>query len=307
MAMRKTLLITPGDPEGIGPEVFVKAYSALGLAKKTSNLRLVVIGGKPKYISYDGLDIETVEAPSGKPGFQCGWSIEEAVRRIQAGESNALVTGPISKSRLQDGGYPYRGHTDFLAHLTGGLAVTMMMASPLLKISLVTDHVPLFEVPTLVNFETMRKTIENTLNYLRTSPAKGERYRIAVLGLNPHAGESGKLGAEEIQIIEPALAQLRDQYADLEIEGPFPADTFFARPRDLFSEYDATIALYHDQGLIPIKTLDFDRTVNITLGLPFVRISVDHGTAFDIAAKNQASSGSMEQALRLAILSLEGN
>jgi 4-hydroxythreonine-4-phosphate dehydrogenase len=238
-------------------------------------------------------------APKGRflAGYQSGWSIERAVRLIQSGHAQALITGPISKNRLQRGGYQYMGHTDFLADLCGvGKRFTMMMANDQLKISLVTTHLALKDVPRAITREKVRRAVLQTEDSLRHWWGI-KKPHIAVAALNPHAGEGGILGKEEIQIIEPELRALQKQARGrYRLEGPLPADTLFATGR-----YDAVVCMYHDQGLIPVKQLDFQRTVNVTLGLPLVRTSVDHGTAFDIAGKGIADSSSFESAVDLAI------
>lgn len=223
-------------------------------------------------------------------------SIERGVALVQSGEASALCTLPIHKKALKDGAsFAFPGHTEFLAHLAGVEHVVMMLASPALRVVPATIHVALAEVPTALTPESLRRTIEITHKALReqfhiSSP------RLAVAGLNPHAGEGGTMGREELDWIAPLTDELRRE--GLDINGPLPADTMFhaaARAR-----YDAAICMYHDQALIPIKTLDFDRGVNVTLGLPFVRTSPDHGTAFDIAGKGLANPSSSIEAMRLA-------
>jgi len=215
---------------------------------------------------------------------------------VQSGAAAALCTAPIHKQALQDGaGFAYPGHTEYLAALAGVERVVMMLASDQLRVVPATIHIPLADVagaltPTLLE-ETIRITHAGLIrDFGLTAP------RIAVAGLNPHAGEGGKMGREEIDVIAPVLARLRDEGMDL--RGPLSADTMFhaaARAR-----YDAAVCMYHDQALIPIKTLDFDRGVNVTLGLPFVRTSPDHGTALDIAGQGIANPTSLIEALRMA-------
>jgi 4-hydroxythreonine-4-phosphate dehydrogenase len=222
--------------------------------------------------------------------------IERAVALVQAGAASAICTAPIHKKALKDGaGFAFPGHTEFLAHLAGGCEVVMMLASPLLRVVPVTIHIPLAEVPKALTAGLLEAAIRITDAGLRRDFGIA-RPRLAVAGLNPHAGEGGAMGQEEITLIAPVLARMRAEGFDL--AGPASADTMFhARAR---AGYDVAICMYHDQALIPIKTLDFDGGVNVTLGLPFVRTSPDHGTAFDIAGKGIAKPDSLIAALRMA-------
>jgi 4-hydroxythreonine-4-phosphate dehydrogenase len=235
-------------------------------------------------------------------GFQSGWSLETAARMALAGEACALVTGPISKERLQRGGYPYFGHTDFLADLCKGrsskpIPNTMMLANDRLRVSLVTTHLALGRVPAALTRAGIRRATLQTYEALRAY-WRIRRPRIAICALNPHAGENGLMGREEIELVTPEAAFLRRKLAGrAQILGPLPADTLFTQ----LGAYDAVVAMYHDQGLIPVKLLDFPRTVNVTLGLPIVRTSVDHGVAFDLVGKGTADPTSLESALDLAI------
>ncbi|MBU1213415.1 MAG: 4-hydroxythreonine-4-phosphate dehydrogenase PdxA [Alphaproteobacteria bacterium] len=228
-------------------------------------------------------------------------SIEQAVSATADGRACAIVTNPIAKSVLYKAGFSHPGHTEYLAALAGlhdpsqFHIPVMMLASQELRVVPLTIHIPLASVPRAITAELIATTVRILAAALVNDFAIS-RPRIAVAGLNPHAGEDGALGGEEIEIIGPALDRLRQQ--GIEVTGPLPADTMFhaaARQR-----YDAAIAMYHDQALIPIKTLAFDRGVNVTLGLPFVRTSPDHGTAFDIAGKGTASAASLIEALKLA-------
>ncbi|RFP85483.1 4-hydroxythreonine-4-phosphate dehydrogenase PdxA [Rhodobacteraceae bacterium 63075] len=222
--------------------------------------------------------------------------IERAVQLTQTGEAAALCTLPIHKKALKDGaGFAFPGHTEFLAHLAGVRDVVMMLASPDLRVVPATIHIALSEVPRALTPEGLRRCIEITHAGLKEHFGLA-RPRLAIAGLNPHAGEGGAMGREELDWIAPLLGEMRAEGFDL--RGPLPADTMFhAAARE---GYDAAIAMYHDQALIPIKTLDFDRGVNVTLGLPFVRTSPDHGTAFDIAGTGAANPSSSIEALRLA-------
>jgi 4-hydroxythreonine-4-phosphate dehydrogenase len=238
------------------------------------------------------------------PGFQSGWAIVQAARLILQGSAEALVTGPISKERLQRGGFPYVGHTDFLADLCGvDENFTMMLANEQLRISLVTTHLALKDVPRAITRARVRRAVLQTESHLRQWWGIA-RPRIAVAALNPHAGEAGILGKEEIRVIAPELRALRASLRSrATVDGPLPADTLFAQhvlapPQ---KRYDAVVCMYHDQGLIPVKLLDFPRTVNVTLGLPLVRTSVDHGVAFDIAGRGIADPSSFKSAVDLAI------
>jgi 4-hydroxythreonine-4-phosphate dehydrogenase len=223
-------------------------------------------------------------------------AIETGVSLVQSGAASALCTAPIHKKALIDGAdFAYPGHTEFLAALAGRSRVVMMLASEQLRVVPATIHIPLSQVPSRLTPDLLRDTIAITADGLRRQFGIPHP-RIAVAGLNPHAGEGGKMGREELDWIAPLLADLTpDGYT---VTGPHPADTMFhaaARAR-----YDAAIAMYHDQALIPIKTLDFDRGVNVTLGLPFIRTSPDHGTALDIAGKGMANPTSLIEALKLA-------
>ena len=223
-------------------------------------------------------------------------AIETGVSLAQSGAASAICTAPIHKAALKDGAdFPYPGHTEFLAALAGGTEVVMMLACDALRVVPATIHIPLHAVADQLTASVLTDTILITHAALRRDFGIAEP-RIAVAGLNPHAGEDGKMGHEEIEMIIPVLNALRRQ--GMNIAGPMSADTMFhagARAR-----YDVAICMYHDQALIPIKTLDFAGGVNVTLGLPFIRTSPDHGTAFDIAGKNTADATSMIAAIRMA-------
>jgi 4-hydroxythreonine-4-phosphate dehydrogenase len=234
--------------------------------------------------------------PDAATGKAMGRYIEEAVRLITAGDCSALVTCPISKKSLQQAGYPYPGHTEMLAALTRTPKVRMMMAGSRLKVVLVTIHVPLGRVADLLSQQEIADCIRTTRTALQrdfgvTAP------RIAVAGLNPHGGEDGLFGDEESRLIAPAMSQCAGCG---DVSGPWPPDTIFHKAAA--GHFDAVIAMYHDQGLIPFKLLHFADGVNVTLGLPLVRTSVDHGTAYDIAGKNLADPSSLAAALDMAKL-----
>jgi 4-hydroxythreonine-4-phosphate dehydrogenase len=300
------LWITPGDPQGIGPEVTLKALldpEITGLLKNAA-LRVRLVGGEDSLNEIEKvnrLPYERILAPKGG-AFGAGWAIEKVVKEIlkDPDSTHGLVTGPINKERFQEAGFPFQGHTDYLASLCGKIPVTMMLAHDQLRVTLVTDHLPLTRVSRSLTSKKIMDTITRTYEGLRhyfhlPSP------RIAVLGLNPHAGENGRIGTEEVKKIQPAVRLA--QKKGIQVEGPFPADGFFPTRR---TSYDAVVAMYHDQGLIPLKLLNFEQGVNLTLGLPFLRTSVDHGTAFDIAGKNIASPASMIAAIKMNIHHLLG-
>jgi 4-hydroxythreonine-4-phosphate dehydrogenase len=230
-------------------------------------------------------------------GEAAAQNIVECVRACRSGCLNAMVTAPLNKRFLNEAGYSFPGHTEFLAHLCDATRFAMAFLTERLKVVLVTIHLPLSAAIKQITSESVLEKIEIMLEEF---PRLGLPCRkIAVAGLNPHAGESGLLGREEIEQIEPALARARERYGEVAIEGPIPADTLFHRAAQ--GEFDAVLALYHDQGLAPIKLLGFGEAVNATLGLPFVRTSVDHGTAYDIAGKGRARPDSMISAIRWAL------
>ena len=308
--------LTCGDPSGIGPEIAVKAWRAL-----ESTLPFFWIGD-PEHLPADA-KVTIIDTPDGarhaagtglpvlphrfaaeaRPGLPFPGNavgvievIERAVGMALKGEVSAICTCPISKKELVDhAGFAFPGHTEFLAHLAGAGRVIMMLASDELKVVPATIHIPLAEVPHALTPEVLEETIAILAASLQ-SDFGIDTPRIAVAGLNPHAGEGGMLGREEVDWIAPLCARLRGK--GMKIEGPLSADTMFhAAAR---ANYDAALAMYHDQALIPIKTLAFDRGVNVTLGLPFVRTSPDHGTAFGIAGQDKADPNSLIEALKLA-------
>lgn len=226
-----------------------------------------------------------------RAGRLAGHAVERAVRLARAGEVDAIVTGPASKHALHLAGFPFPGHTEWLAHLAGDVEVAMMLAAERLRVVLVTTHVPLRDVPALLTTERVVRTgriTQRALAELWGIPAP----RLALCALNPHAGESGLLGDEDARVLRPAAEALGAL-------GPLPADTVFVRA--LRGEFDAVLAPYHDVGMTAIKVAAFGQAVNVTLGLPFVRTSPDHGTAFDIAGTGKADPASMRAALELAV------
>jgi 4-hydroxythreonine-4-phosphate dehydrogenase len=281
------IAITVGDPSGIGPEIAVKA---------ARDPRVVAacrpsLYGPHTPAALDAFPAGEVSADSARAAFD---AIAHAARDALAHRVDAIVTAPINKAALAAAGYAWRGHTDLLAHLCGTPDVAMMFWSERLRVVLATVHIPLADVPAALTRDRWLGVIRLTAASL---PAFGVASpRIAIAGLNPHAGEHGVLGREELDVIEPVVAEART--LGLEVSGPFPADTLFVRAAR--GEFDVVIAGYHDQGLIPVKLLAFGRAVNVTLGLPIIRTSVDHGTAFDIARKGVADEGSLVEALLLA-------
>ena len=233
--------------------------------------------------------------PTIETGRAMGLYIEEAVRLVQANQLAGLVTCPISKAALKAGGYRFPGHTEMLAELCQARDFAMMMAGATLKITLVSIHQPLAEVPGAITQEAVLRMINITGQALRDDFAVPEP-RLAVAGLNPHAGEDGMFGEEEQRVIAPAVAAARR--AGWQVEGPFPPDTIFGKA--VAGQFDAVVCMYHDQGLIPFKLLHFSDGVNVTLGLPIVRTSVDHGTAYDIAGKGLAEPTSLAAAVAMA-------
>ena len=232
--------------------------------------------------------------------------IRTAVGLALAGSVDAVCTCPINKEQLHRHGFPFPGHTEFLRELTSAEDVVMMLAGPKLRVALATIHVSLAEVPGLLTKEVLRKVIRITVESMACDFAM-ESPRIAVAGLNPHAGEAGKFGREEIEVIRPAVEEFESASPGPggrksgfcgRISGPWPPDTIFHRA--FSGEFDAVVAMYHDQGLIPIKLAHFNEAVNVSLGLPIVRTSVDHGTAYDIAGLGTADPGSLVEAVSLA-------
>ena len=300
------LVITPGDPDGIGPEVTAKAIAALSTELKGH--QVVIVGPSKPFKRYKKIlstqKITFFEPPErSSPGYQAGWSIETATQFVLAApKSRVLVTGPISKERLQAGGYFFKGHTDFLANLTHTKNVTMMLANSIFKVTLVTNHCAISQVSAKITTKAIETTFEHSYGFAKDL-LKKKRPKIAVMGLNPHSGENGILGNEELKTILPALVQLKKKYPDAVITGPHSADSFFAIEAALPANkrHDVIIAMFHDQGLIPVKLMGFNESLNMTLGLPIIRTSVDHGTAFNIANKNKADPNSMIYAIRMAI------
>jgi 4-hydroxythreonine-4-phosphate dehydrogenase len=275
--------VTMGDPSGIGPELVAAA-----LARDARDLVVfgdraaIEAGARAMKVTLPSFDLVQIDSPS--PGRAQIDYLEAAVRT----KLDALVTAPIHKASALAAGFAFPGHTEFLAARYGVPAVTMMFAGPKMRVSLATIHHALRDVPRVLTVDGLTTTILHTARYAR---------RIAVAGLNPHAGESGHFGDEEARIVGPAIAAARLQ-CDAEITGPHVPDVVFRDHLD--GKYDAVVALYHDQGLIPVKLVDFEEAVNVTLGLPIIRTSPDHGVARDIAGQGLARTTSFFAALEVA-------
>lgn len=300
MTMNTPILITMGEPAGIGPEVAMAAFDALG--GKVGSHPLKLVGDADIFASHAHALLPTTaraQAAPGKPSSANAAAVTEAieigVRQCLSGAAAAIVTAPIHKAVLAGAGFSYPGHTEFLAALTGGAQPVMMLASDKLRVVPLVIHVPLARVPALITSEAIIQTAQIMLAALAKDFGIANP-RLAIAGLNPHAGEDGVLGGEEEAIIAPAVAALKAQGFD--VRGPLSADTLFHD--EARKNYDAVLTMYHDQGLIPIKTLSFWDGVNVTLGLPIVRTSPDHGTAFDIAGTGKADARSMIAAIRMA-------
>jgi 4-hydroxythreonine-4-phosphate dehydrogenase len=312
-----------GDPAGIGPEVVLKAVAEEEIRRAC----IPVIIGDAQLLAHtartldlqSGYDIVRLGEPipeqlsepiifhldningfiesgveSGAAGKAAGGYIEAAVQLCAAGSVDAIATAPINKRSLFLGGYSFPGHTEFLAHLTGSEEYAMAFVAANLRIVLISTHVPLAEAIRLVERDRIMRTINLTNRELKRWGI--ERPRLAMAALNPHGAEGGLFGMEEAAEIAPAIEACRVD--DINVQGPFSADTVFLRASR--GEFDAVVACYHDQAMIPVKCLSFGEAVNVTLGLPFIRTSVDHGTAFDIAGKGIAEHSSMIAAIKLA-------
>jgi 4-hydroxythreonine-4-phosphate dehydrogenase len=307
----RPVILTSGDPSGIGPEIAVKACLAgerfvwLGDPRhlppgapwrEVTDLAELVPSRVLPVLRHDFAASALPGQPDPANAAGVIAVIERAVALVQAGEASAICTAPIHKKALKDGaGFAFPGHTEFLAHLAGVERVVMMLACPDLRVVPVTIHIALSEVPGALTKGLLEETIRITHGGLIRDFGIAAP-RLAVAGLNPHAGEGGAMGWEDERLIRPLVARLAAE--GMAIRGPLSADTMFhAAAR---KGYDAAICMYHDQALIPIKTIDFAGGVNVTLGLPFVRTSPDHGTAFDIAGRGVADPSSLIAALRLA-------
>jgi len=317
--------ITMGDPAGIGPEIIIKAFSdnrifevcrpiVFGdekilnreLKHAKTSLKLLPLDSikdasfKPGAIAINPVssldpDRTIYGKPDKKTGAAMAGYIKAAVSSALAGEINAVVTAPINKKSLQDAGCDFPGHTEMLAHLTRTKEVVMMLAGSTLRVVLVTIHCALKNVAPSLDPDRILRTIEVTNSNLKKYFSI-EKPRIAVASLNPHAGENGLFGKEETEIIVPAINKAKEK--GINATGPFPSDTLFYSASK--GAFDAVVCMYHDQGLIPLKLLHFEDGVNITLGLPIIRTSVDHGTAYDIAGKGIANPTSLISAVKTA-------
>jgi len=320
-----TIGITMGDPAGIGPEVIVKALADESLRQRA---RFIIYGLHEPFAyaadmaelqsfwsrapheealqapdsvvvaDFDELTLEgrPIRQPMAEQGRASVRFLEQAVADARQGRIQAIVTGPIHKTAWKLAGIDYPGHTQFLGHRFHARRVTMMFTGGPLRVALASDHEPLFELRNSFTIGRVFQPID-LLHHALQDWFNIALPKIAVAGLNPHAGENGQFGDEEIRVIQPAIDMAR--HAEIRAEGPFPADTVFCRAAQ--GEFDGVVAMYHDQALIPVKLLAFDRAVNVTLGLPIIRTSPDHGTAYDIAGKNLAEPGSMKAAIKLAV------
>lgn len=320
--MTPRLLLTPGEPAGVGPDLVALVAQKSWPAELIAVCDPALLGARAERL---GLPLELREVDFGEdarphesgrlrvlpvplavpaqPGqldiANAPYVIETlkaAARACRQRHADALVTGPVQKSVINDAGIPFSGHTEFLAEFTGAKLPVMMLVAGKLRVALVTTHLALRDVPRAITKRRLRRVLDILGHDLETRFGL-KRPRILVCGLNPHAGESGHLGREEIDVIAPVLDELRAE--NWRIEGPLPADTLFT-PRHLDGA-DAVLAMYHDQGLPVLKYAGFGEAVNITLGLPIIRTSVDHGTALDLAGSGRADPGSFEAAIDAAL------
>ena len=306
MIRRPLIAVTMGDPAGIGPEVAVRACARL---RRTASFVLVgdraVLERTARRLDVDPkspiVEVSELSAADRRPGKPTAAgaaaahrSILRAVELVQGNQADAVVTAPVSKQAIQSLGIDFPGHTETIAHLAGDAEVRMMMAGASLRIVLVTTHIRFSDVPAALTTDRVVRTAEIASRALERDFGV-RRPRLALAGLNPHAGEGGAFGDEEIRVLAPAAKRAGER--GVRLAGPLPPDTVFFRARS--GEFDAVVSLYHDQGLIPFKLLHFSDGVNVTLGLPFPRTSPDHGTAFDIAGRGIADDTSMASAIRL--------
>jgi 4-phospho-D-threonate 3-dehydrogenase / 4-phospho-D-erythronate 3-dehydrogenase len=326
MDYRPVIAITMGEPAGIGPEVIVKALSDPGLRRRAHfiiygmnellhyaadlaefdvfwwrdqyNGRLRSYPHDVVVVDYDQYSMlgSAIRAPSKMGGEASMRFCLDAIDAAKSKLVDAVVTAPIAKESWKLAGFHFPGHTELFAHRTGSRRFTMMFTGGPLRVALATVHLPLNGLWGKLNIGAVFQPIE-LLHQAMVEWFDVPKPRIAVCGLNPHASENGQFGDEEERIIEPAILMAKDQGID--VTGPYPPDTIFLKARD--GHFDAVVAMYHDQGLIPVKLLAFDQAVNVTLGLPIIRTSPDHGTAFDIVGRNRANPGSMRAAIDLAV------
>lgn len=311
MTTKPRIAITIGDAAGIGPEVTLKALedpkfstsaeiivvgdaahlssvaSRFGLRPLSGSVSVEDLGNLPPDVNF-GVD-------SAITGMAAAENIVRAVELWRSGQIDAIVTAPISKNAIRLGGYDFPGHTEFLAHLTDTNEFAMSFFADSLRVILMSTHLPLTEAIKFITTERLAALIR--FGDREIHRLIGRKPRLAVAGINPHASEGGRFGTEEQHLITPAIEACRSERID--VSGPFPADTVFFNA--MRGKFDAVIAMYHDQATIPVKTIAFDRAVNVTLGLPVIRTSVDHGTAYDIAGKGIANAENMAAAIDLAI------
>ncbi len=296
IAALPVIAITSGEPAGVGPELCVM------LARQAFAARLVAIGDRGLLAGFPQVEHVPLERPRTAGRLDAGNSryvlavLERAVRGCLSGEYAAMVTAPVQKSVINDAGIPFTGHTEFLAERARAEHVVMMLVGGGLRVALATTHLALSEVARAITQESLVRTLRVLDRDLRLR-FRIAKPRILVAGLNPHSGESGHLGTEDIEVIAPAIAEAAEE--GIAASGPIPADTLFVPER--LKHADAVLAMYHDQGLPVLKYASFGRGVNVTLGLPFVRTSVDHGTALDLAGSGRADPGSLIEAVKLAI------
>lgn len=303
---KPVIAVTSGEPAGIGPEL------CLALTEREFPARLLVLGDRQlieeraRLLGRSTAGLEILHTPLAAPSTpgkldvrNAGYVLallDRALAGCMAGEYVALVTGPLHKGVINDAGIPFTGHTEYLAGKTGTPRVVMMLAGAGLRVALATTHLPLKDVPAAITPQELETTIRILHADLRTKFGFAHP-RILVAGLNPHAGEDGHMGREEIEVITPVLQKLR--VAGMDLVGPLPADTLFTK--NVLAGSHAQLAMYHDQGLAVLKYAAFDEGINVTLGLPIIRTSVDHGTAFDLAGTGQASPTSLFAAIDAAI------
>jgi 4-hydroxythreonine-4-phosphate dehydrogenase len=327
------LAVTMGDPAGIGPEIIAKALRKMRVPIDDGRIEIIVLGSAEELARAERqlggapvageapprrmIDVGPVEAPivtgtiSAAGGEWAYRAVARAARLVQDGEADAIVTAPLSKEALHLAGHLFEGHTELLAHLTGMRDAVMMLAHGPMRVSHVTTHCALADVPKRVTPERLRRVFDVTLDALKALGIGNPR--VGVAALNPHAGEGGILGTEDEAIIAPVIREY--QARGFAVTGPWPGDTVFIKLRA--EQFDAVVAMFHDQGHIPVKLLGFNvdpatgawqaiSGVNITLGLPILRTSVDHGTAFDIAGKGVANADSLMDAIEYAMRLVEG-
>ncbi len=318
-------VITPGEPAGIGPDLIIQHVQTIQPHELVCIADPIMLQQRAKKLglplninSYDANKTQSqtagsltvLEEPLNNPSV-CGEAdkanaqsqlnaLQRAVKGCMSGEFSALVTGPMHKGIINEAGIPFTGHTEYLAELSKTKKVVMMLAAPeskhQLRVALATTHLPLAKVSKAITQDSLKEVISILHQDLKKHFGISQP-RILICGLNPHAGEDGHLGMEEIEIITPVINELKDKGFNL--VGPLPADTLFTQP--YLQDADAVLAMYHDQGLPVLKHVGFGEAVNVTLGLPFIRTSVDHGTALDLAGTGKANNGSLKAALNMAI------